>query len=174
MRLYHCTQVSQKVGHRNKKGSSKYNTGRLCISERHHCWMVQHHQVMESHQQQQQQQEHDDRLDLIRPRKLPNPVLASHQHRNLHRELLFCHRRGLLPRRKPELQCVLEHKQREQHKQRELALRPLSDLEAKLRSRRQRIQVCEIEEKKRNESLRNIPEFIQVRGTLKHVQTSSS
>uniref|UniRef100_A0AAX7V7Z2 Uncharacterized protein n=1 Tax=Astatotilapia calliptera TaxID=8154 RepID=A0AAX7V7Z2_ASTCA len=31
--------------------------------------------------------------DLIKPRKLPNPVLASHQHRALHQELLFCHRR---------------------------------------------------------------------------------
>uniref|UniRef100_A0A669ELH6 Uncharacterized protein n=2 Tax=Oreochromis TaxID=8139 RepID=A0A669ELH6_ORENI len=32
-------------------------------------------------------------FDLIKPRKLPNPVLASHQHRALHQELLFCHRR---------------------------------------------------------------------------------
>lgn len=54
---------------------------------------------------------------------------------------MFCvSRRGLLPRKKPELQCVLEHRQREQHKQRELALRPPSDLEAKLRTRQQRIQ----------------------------------
>uniref|UniRef100_A0A3B5A716 Uncharacterized protein n=1 Tax=Stegastes partitus TaxID=144197 RepID=A0A3B5A716_9TELE len=31
--------------------------------------------------------------DLIKPRKLPNPILASHQHGALHQELLFCHRR---------------------------------------------------------------------------------
>ncbi|XP_019941993.2 protein FAM107B-like isoform X1 [Paralichthys olivaceus] len=149
MRLYHCTQGSQKQNGR----------------ERHHCWMVQPHQVIESQQQDG---------DLIKPRKLPNPIVASHQHRALHQELLFCHRRGLLPRRKPELQCVLEHKQREQHKQRELALHPPSDLEVKLRAMQQRSQVCELEEKKRNESLQNVPEFVRVRGTLKHVQNLSS
>ncbi|XP_047188783.1 protein FAM107B-like isoform X6 [Scophthalmus maximus] len=112
--------------------------------------------------------------DLIRARKLPNPVLASHQCRALHQELLFCHRRGLLPKRKSELQLVLEHKQREQHKQGELALHPPSDFEEKLRAMQQRIQVCELEEKKRNESLQDVPEFVRVRGTLKHVQTFSS
>lgn len=48
--------------------------------------------------------------------------------------------RGLLPRRKPELQCVLEQKWREKQKQRELLLSAPSDLEAKLRQRRQKIQ----------------------------------
>ncbi|KAI3370265.1 hypothetical protein L3Q82_025048, partial [Scortum barcoo] len=106
----------------------------LCVSEAHHCWMVPLRQVTDSQQQK-------EGGDLIKPKKLPNPDLASHQHRALHHELLFCQRRGLLPRRKPELQCVLEQKRREQHKQRERALRPPSDLEAKLRTRRQRIQV---------------------------------
>uniref|UniRef100_A0A8D3A2C7 Si:ch211-160o17.6 n=1 Tax=Scophthalmus maximus TaxID=52904 RepID=A0A8D3A2C7_SCOMX len=134
--------------------------------ERHHCSMVQPHQVIETQQQEDG--------DLIRARKLPNPVLASHQCRALHQELLFCHRRGLLPKRKSELQLVLEHKQREQHKQGELALHPPSDFEEKLRAMQQRIQVCELEEKKRNESLQDVPEFVRVRGTLKHVQTFSS
>ncbi|XP_047188788.1 protein FAM107B-like isoform X10 [Scophthalmus maximus] len=145
-------QVSQKMGLRNR--------------ERHHCSMVQPHQVIETQQQEDG--------DLIRARKLPNPVLASHQCRALHQELLFCHRRGLLPKRKSELQLVLEHKQREQHKQGELALHPPSDFEEKLRAMQQRIQVCELEEKKRNESLQDVPEFVRVRGTLKHVQTFSS
>lgn len=48
--------------------------------------------------------------------------------------------RGLLPRRKPELQCVLEQKWRERQKQRELLLSVSSDLEVKLRQRRQKIQ----------------------------------
>ncbi|TKS70845.1 Protein FAM107B [Collichthys lucidus] len=109
--------------------------------------------------------------DFIKPRKLPNPILASPQHRDLHRELLFCYRRSLLPRIKPELQCVLEHKQREQHKQRELALCPPSDLEVKLHMRQQKIQVYEEEEKKRSESLQNIPEFVRVRGSLRRTQT---
>ncbi|XP_076611084.1 protein FAM107B [Chaetodon auriga] len=152
MRLYHSTQVSQKMGLQNRK-------------ERHHCWMVPPRQVIEGQQQ--------DCSDLIKPRKLPNPVLASHQHTALHQELLFCHRRGLLPRRKPELQCVLEHKQRERHKQRELALRSASDLEVKLRARQQKMQVYELEEKERSERLQNVPEFIAVRGALKRIQTSS-
>lgn len=57
----------------------------ICLSERHHCSMVQPHQVIETQQQEDG--------DLIRARKLPNPVLASHQCRALHQELLFCHRR---------------------------------------------------------------------------------
>uniref|UniRef100_A0A4W6C7A0 Uncharacterized protein n=1 Tax=Lates calcarifer TaxID=8187 RepID=A0A4W6C7A0_LATCA len=96
--------------------------------------MVQPRQVTGSQQQEDG--------DLVR--KLPNPVLASHQHRNLHQELLLCHRRGLLPRVKPELQRVLEHKVREQHKQREVALHSPSDLEAKLRTWRERIQVVSL------------------------------
>ncbi|KAM9362229.1 protein FAM107B [Symphorus nematophorus] len=135
-------------------------------TERCHCWMVPPHQVTESKQQEGE--------NLIKPRKLPNPILASQQHGALHRELLLCHRRGLLPRRKPELQCVLEHKRREQHKQRELALCPPSDLEVKLCMRQQKIKVYELEEKKRSESLHNVPEFVRVRGTLKHIQTFSS
>uniref|UniRef100_A0A3P8S7A3 Uncharacterized protein n=1 Tax=Amphiprion percula TaxID=161767 RepID=A0A3P8S7A3_AMPPE len=107
--------------------------------------------------------------DLIKPRKLPNPILASHQHRALHQELLFCHRRGVLPRRKPELQCVLEHKQREQRKQREVAIHPPSDLEVKLRTRLQRLQY-ELEEQKRSESLKNVPEFVFVRQTLNRTE----
>nr|XP_046240211.1 uncharacterized protein si:ch211-160o17.6 [Scatophagus argus] len=153
MRLYHCTQVIQKMDLQNAGG-------------RHCCWMIPPCQVKENQQQQ-------EGGDLISPRKLPNPVRASYQHRALHRELLFCHRRGLLPRRKPELQCVLEHKQREQDKQRELALCPPSDLEVKLHTRQQKIQVHELEEKKRSESLQNVPEFLRVRGTLKRIQTLS-
>ncbi|XP_059186150.1 protein FAM107B [Centropristis striata] len=151
MRLYNNTQVSQKMGQNRR--------------ETHHCWMVLPHQVTES-----PQHEGDD---LIQPKKLPNPILAFHQHRDLHGELLFCHRRGLLPRRKPELQFVLENKRREQHKQRELALCPPSDLEVKLRTRQQRIEVYELEEKKRRESLQNVPEFVRVRGSLKRAQTFS-
>lgn len=57
----------------------------FCVSERLHCWMVPPHQGTEGRQQ--------EGSDLIQPRRLPHPILASHQHRALHRELLFCHRR---------------------------------------------------------------------------------
>ncbi|XP_013857398.1 protein FAM107B isoform X2 [Austrofundulus limnaeus] len=150
MRLYQSTQISQKMGIKNK-------------TDRTHCWMNSPRQVTEN-----QQQEEDD---LIKPQKLINPLLASLQHRALHQELLFCHRRGVLPRRKPELQCVLENKRREQLKKREL--QPASDLEMKLHRRQQKIQLYELEEKKWRESLQNVPEFVRVRQTLKHIPNFS-
>ncbi|XP_011473849.1 protein FAM107B-like [Oryzias latipes] len=149
MRLYHSSPVSENMGLRNKK-------------DRHLCWMITPHQVIET-----QQQEEDD---LIRPRKLINPILASAQRRALHQELLFCWRRGALPRRKPELQRVMEHRKREQLRKREQALRPPSDLQVKLHRRQQRIQFLEMEEKRRTERQKNLPEFVRVRQTLKHIQ----
>ncbi|MEQ2236964.1 hypothetical protein ILYODFUR_018035 [Ilyodon furcidens] len=147
MRLYQNMQVAQKTGLRNKR------------TDRAQCWMSPPHQVIEN-----QQQEEDD---LIKPQKLINPILASLQRRALHQELLFCHRRGMLPRKKPELERVLESKNREQLKKRELALQPRSDLEVKLRRRLQRIQLYELENWR--EGLKNVPEFVRVRQSLKHV-----
>ncbi|KAM6927788.1 protein FAM107B [Xenentodon cancila] len=148
MRLYHSTQVSQKTGLRNRR-------------DRHHCWIIPPYQPIGN-----QQQEEDD---LIKPQKLINPILASLQHRALHQELLFCYTRGVLPRTRPELQRVLEQKKREEHRKQELALHPLSDLEVKLRTRQQRIRLYELEEQRRCESLKNVPEFVRVRQTLKHI-----
>ncbi|CAK6955837.1 protein FAM107B [Scomber scombrus] len=54
---------------------------------------------------------------------------------------------------------MLENKRREQHKRRELALLPPSDLEVKLRRRQQRLHVYELEQKKRSESLLNVPVY---------------
>uniref|UniRef100_A0A671WH77 Uncharacterized protein n=1 Tax=Sparus aurata TaxID=8175 RepID=A0A671WH77_SPAAU len=113
--------------------------------------MVPPHQGTEGRQQ--------EGSDLIQPRRLPHPILASHQHRALHRELLFCHRRGLLPRSKPELLCVLDNKRTEQNLQ-IISLR---------RMPQQMFPVLqyELEEKKRSEGQQNVPEFVRVRGTLK-------
>nr|KAF6310415.1 family with sequence similarity 107 member A [Myotis myotis] len=52
--------------------------------------------------------------ELIKPKKLLNPVKASRSHQELHRELLMNHRRGLGVDSKPELQRVLEHRRRNQ------------------------------------------------------------
>ncbi|MED6245759.1 hypothetical protein ATANTOWER_007660 [Ataeniobius toweri] len=147
MRLYQNMQVAQKTGLRNKR------------TDRAQCWMSPPHQVIEN-----QQQEEDD---LIKPQKLINPILASLHRRALHQELLFCHRQGMLPRKKPELERVLESKNREQLKKRELALQPRSDLEVKLRRRQQRIQLYELENWR--EGLKNVPEFVRVKQSLKHV-----
>uniref|UniRef100_A0A8C3TJ60 Protein FAM107B n=1 Tax=Chelydra serpentina TaxID=8475 RepID=A0A8C3TJ60_CHESE len=80
---------------------------------------------------------------LIEPKKLPNPVRESKTHQELHRELLFSHRRGLLPEHKPELQKVLETRRFKQLKQQQESQRPLTDLEEELRKRHRMLeQVC--------------------------------
>uniref|UniRef100_A0A452GUM9 Family with sequence similarity 107 member A n=1 Tax=Gopherus agassizii TaxID=38772 RepID=A0A452GUM9_9SAUR len=82
-------------------------------------------------------------IGLIEPKKLPNPVRESKTHQELHRELLFSHRRGLLPEHKPELQKVLETRRFKQLKQQQESQRPLTDLEEELRKRHQMLeQVC--------------------------------
>lgn len=58
-----------------------------------------------------------------------------------------CFFSGLLPRAKSELQRVMERKQREQHRQREMSLYPPSDLEIKLCLRQQRIQTVSVKTK---------------------------
>ncbi|XP_038153966.1 protein FAM107B [Cyprinodon tularosa] len=115
------------------------------------CWVSPPHQVTEN-----QQQEEDD---LIKPKKLINPILASLQQRALHQELLFCHKQGFLPRKKSELHRVLENKAREQLRKREQALRPRSDLEVKLQRRLQKLELYELEEKRWRAGLKNVPEF---------------
>ncbi|KAL7837251.1 hypothetical protein SRHO_G00269620 [Serrasalmus rhombeus] len=107
--------------------------------------------------------------DLIQPKKPSNPILECPSHRGLHRELLVSHRWGLLPGEKSELQRVMEQRRLEQHREREQALRPLTDLEQELRKRRQRLLAYELEEQKRQEELRNMPEFVRVRDNLRHV-----
>ncbi|KTG45414.1 hypothetical protein cypCar_00014819 [Cyprinus carpio] len=113
MLLYYKTQViSQRMGQKKQKtGSSS------CASTA-------------------SQQTTEGQDDLIRPKKLFNPVLESSSRRALHREL---HRWGLLPEEKPELKRVLEQRRLEQHREREQASHPPSDLEQELHKRRQRL-----------------------------------
>uniref|UniRef100_A0A8C3KLS6 Uncharacterized protein n=1 Tax=Calidris pygmaea TaxID=425635 RepID=A0A8C3KLS6_9CHAR len=78
----------------------------------------------------------DGHEGLIQPKKVPNPIRESRSHREMHRELLFSHSRGLLPRHRPELPRVLENRQLRQL--REELQGPPSDLEQQLRKRHQR------------------------------------
>uniref|UniRef100_A0ABK0LRC8 Actin-associated protein FAM107A n=1 Tax=Rattus norvegicus TaxID=10116 RepID=A0ABK0LRC8_RAT len=81
--------------------------------------------------------------ELIKPKKLLNPVKASRSHQELHRELLMNHKRGLGMDRKPELQRVLEHRRRNQlikKKEEELeAKRMQCPFEQELLRRQQRL-----------------------------------
>ncbi|XP_073810618.1 uncharacterized protein isoform X1 [Danio rerio] len=58
--------------------------------------------------------EHTDYEELIRPKKLHNPIKASKSHRELQRELIITHKRGVVVEEKPELQRVLEQRNRAQ------------------------------------------------------------
>ncbi|XP_029856399.1 uncharacterized protein LOC115335188 isoform X3 [Aquila chrysaetos chrysaetos] len=81
---------------------------------------------------------------LIQPRKVPNPVRESQSHRELHRELLFSHSRGILPRHRAELPRVLESRRLRQL--REELQGPPSDLEQQLRKCHQRLEEPEEDE----------------------------
>ncbi|XP_078497375.1 protein FAM107B-like [Lissotriton helveticus] len=109
--------------------------------------------------------------DFIRPRKLLNPVKDSRSHREMHRELLLTHRRGLTPELKPELQKVMETRKLSQRRKEEEDLRPKTDLEEQLRKRQQQLEQYEREQQLASQGTpATVPEFIQVKEGLKKVQ----
>ncbi|KAJ1139240.1 hypothetical protein NDU88_005615 [Pleurodeles waltl] len=110
--------------------------------------------------------------ECIKPRKLLNPVKDSKSHRELHRELLLTHRRGLTPEHKPELQKVMETRKLSQRRKEEEALRPKTDLEEQLRKRQQQLDQYEREQQQLASQGTSavVPEFIQVKEGLKKVQ----
>jgi len=114
----------------------------------------------------------DGNPDLIKPKKLLNPVRASKSHQELHRELLMNHRRGLGVESKPELQRVLEHRRRNQlmrqRKEEEEAKKLKSPFEQELLKRQQKLDQLEREDEKQEE---NAPEFIKVKENLRRTST---
>ncbi|KAJ6668192.1 hypothetical protein lerEdw1_015569 [Lerista edwardsae] len=114
----------------------------------------------------------DGNPDLIKPKKLLNPVRASKSHQELHRELLMNHKRGLGVESKPELQRVLEHRRRNQlirqKKDEEEAKKLKSPFEQELLKRQQRLDQLEREQEKQEESA---PEFIKVKENLRRTTT---
>uniref|UniRef100_A0A3B5MFN2 Actin-associated protein FAM107A n=1 Tax=Xiphophorus couchianus TaxID=32473 RepID=A0A3B5MFN2_9TELE len=110
----------------------------------------------------------DSNEDLIKPKKLLNPVKTSRSHQELHRELLSsCRRGGSGVETKPELQRVLESRKRDQlirqRKQEEEARKKISPLEAELLKRHMKL---EEQEQQEEENLR-APEFVKVRENLR-------
>ncbi|XP_049688382.1 protein FAM107B-like [Accipiter gentilis] len=104
---------------------------------------------------------------LIQPRKVPNPVRESQSHRELHRELLFSHSRGILPRHRAELPRVLESRRLRQL--REELQGPPSDLEQQLRKRHQRLEEHE-REAAAGPDPGPRPEFLLVRDSLRKMK----
>ncbi|XP_064160886.1 protein FAM107B isoform X1 [Anguilla rostrata] len=109
--------------------------------------------------------------DLIKPKKLLNPVKASKSHQDLHRELLMNQRRGAGVENKPELQRVLEQRKREQlikqRKEEEEARRKISPLEQELLKRHKKLEELEREQERQEEETGGAPEFIRVKENLK-------
>ncbi|XP_077181095.1 actin-associated protein FAM107A isoform X2 [Paroedura picta] len=114
----------------------------------------------------------DGNPDLIKPKKLLNPVRASKSHQELHRELLMNHKRGMGVESKPELQRVLEHRRRNQlirqRQEEEEAKKLKSPFEQELMKRQQRLDQMEREQEKQEE---NAPEFIKVKENLRRTST---
>ncbi|XP_030633093.1 protein FAM107B [Chanos chanos] len=114
--------------------------------------------------------------DLIKPKKLPNPVKASKSHQDLHRELLMNHKRGV--ENKPELQRVLEQRKREQmikqRKQEEEARRKISPLEQELLKRHKKLEELEREQQQQADGVQNAPEFIKVKENLRRTSFLNS
>uniref|UniRef100_A0A4W3HGR4 Actin-associated protein FAM107A n=1 Tax=Callorhinchus milii TaxID=7868 RepID=A0A4W3HGR4_CALMI len=119
----------------------------------------------------------DNNPDLIRPKKLLNPVKLSRSHQELHRELLMNHKRGLTTDNKPELQRVLEYRRRDQlirqKKEEEEAQRMKSPFELQLQKRQQRLEQIEREQERIGEKQENAPEFIKVKENLRRTSTFS-
>uniref|UniRef100_A0A3B5MH96 Actin-associated protein FAM107A n=1 Tax=Xiphophorus couchianus TaxID=32473 RepID=A0A3B5MH96_9TELE len=107
--------------------------------------------------------------DLIKPKKLLNPVKTSRSHQELHRELLSSCRRGV--ETKPELQRVLESRKRDQlirqRKQEEEARKKISPLEAELLKRHMKLEELERQQEQQEEENLRAPEFVKVRENLR-------
>ncbi|XP_028307008.1 protein FAM107B isoform X1 [Gouania willdenowi] len=112
--------------------------------------------------------------ELIKPKKLINPVKNSRNHQDLHRELLMNQKRGLAPQNKPELQKVLEKRKREQilkaQKDEQEAHKKRSDLEIELMKRQQKLEQLELDQQKDEEEQENTPEFVKMKSNLRRTR----
>ncbi|KTF94217.1 hypothetical protein cypCar_00021143 [Cyprinus carpio] len=115
------------------------------------------------------QQSTDSGDEFIQLRKLNGSPGECPSRQNLHKELLLSHKRGLLEE-KPELKRVLQQRRLDLHREEELALQPPSDLEQELRKRQQKLQEYEMEEQRRIEDEKNVPEFVRVKENLRRIQ----
>ncbi|XP_032872835.1 protein FAM107B [Amblyraja radiata] len=110
--------------------------------------------------------------ELIKPRKLVNPVKTSKNHQDLHREMIINQKRGIAPQNKPELQRVMEQRKRDlvvKQKKEEEGLKR-SDLEQELMKRQQRLDQMEQEKLEAVERQENAPEFVKMKDNLRRTR----
>ncbi|XP_078402757.1 protein FAM107B-like isoform X1 [Cetorhinus maximus] len=115
----------------------------------------------------------DGNTELIRPKKLNNPVKDSKSYRDLHRELVLIHKRGFVLQNKPELQQVMEQRKHDLLREQEKAEQPKTDFEEELKKRYQKLQQYEQEQQKLEEQ-ENVPEFIKVKETLRRIKIADA
>ncbi|XP_062860872.1 protein FAM107B [Trichomycterus rosablanca] len=112
--------------------------------------------------------------ELVKPKKLINPVMTSRNHQDLHRELLMNQKRGLAPQNKPELQKVMEKRKRDQVLKTQMAeqeaLKKPSDFEIELMKRQQKLEQLELEQQKMEEEQENTPEFVKMKSNLRRTK----
>uniref|UniRef100_A0A8C5DKP8 Actin-associated protein FAM107A n=1 Tax=Gouania willdenowi TaxID=441366 RepID=A0A8C5DKP8_GOUWI len=128
---------------------------------------------------QPEDQSEDEDENLIKPKKLINPISESRSHQELHRELhqgRMAQPQNFLnfPEPKPELQRVLESRKRDQlirqRKQEEEAHRTISPLEAELLRRHKKLEEYE---QQQQENLK-APEFVKVRENLRRTSVEKN
>ncbi|XP_034550662.1 protein FAM107B [Notolabrus celidotus] len=112
-------------------------------------------------------QNEEESCDLIKPQKPLNPITASKNHQELHRELRLTHNRRVLQEGKSELQRALEKRKWEQRmkasRDQNEAQKSGSPLQQELLRRHQRLEKLERDK----ERLREGPEFLQVKERLR-------
>ncbi|XP_014022231.1 protein FAM107B isoform X1 [Salmo salar] len=116
--------------------------------------------------------------DLIKPKKLLNPVKASKSHQDLQRELLMSQKRtGVVGvESKPELQRVLEARKREKmikQRKEDEARKKISPLEQELLKRKDKLEELEKEQEKQEETVK-APEFVKVKENLRRTSFHSN
>ncbi|XP_078275560.1 protein FAM107B [Rhinoraja longicauda] len=116
--------------------------------------------------------EDEDCGELIKPRKLVNPVKTSKNHQDLHREMVINQKRGIALPSKPELQQVMEQRKRDQvvkQRKEEQSLKR-SDLEQELMKRQHRLDQIEQEKLQAVEREENAPEFVKMKDNLRRTR----
>ncbi|GCB65020.1 protein FAM107B-like [Scyliorhinus torazame] len=115
----------------------------------------------------------DGNTELIRPKKLNNPVKDSKSYLELHRELVLSHKRGFVLQNKPELERVMIQRKYDLLREQEKAEQPRTDFEEELKKRYQKLQQYEQEQQKLEEE-ENVPEFVKVKESLRRTKIADT
>ncbi|XP_073324364.1 protein FAM107B-like [Pagrus major] len=165
-------QMDQRKISRSREGMVKSASANANLQQHRSEGVHRKPSPVSSHVPQPDYPQGDEDDDLIKPKKLVNPVKSSKSHQELHRELMSsCKRGGVSVEVKPELQRVLESRKRDQlikqRKQEEEAHRKISPLEAELLKRHRKLDELDRQQEKEQEDNLRAPEFVKVKENLR-------